>query len=91
MNTNKQKNGPEEFDPGAETGDDKMSIDEACKKWNEIYPGTPVTAQTIRNWAKKFGFGQKSTFLPRSKWEINEKLFNEFIQDPKKFLTGGAK
>ena len=68
-------------------GGGKMTIAEATELWNKKFPETKVTPQTIRNWAAKYGFGSKSSWFPRSKWEINTKAFNEFLENPKKFIV----
>lgn len=71
-------------------GGGKMTIAQATMKWNDKFPETPVTQQTIRNWTSKFGLGEKCSFLPRSHWIIEEKKFNEFLKDPRKFLNQKA-
>lgn len=63
-----------------------MNLKEAKTLWDEKYPESNVTFQTIRNWASKYGFGKKKNFLPRSEWIIDDKKFNDFLQDPEKYL-----
>ena len=65
-----------------------MTLRQAKNAWEKKYPDSGVTFQTIRNWAKKYGFGRKKNFLPRSPWIIDDKKFNEFLNDPKSFLNG---
>ena len=67
-------------------GGGKMTIAEATELWNKKYPDTKVTQQTIRNWAAKYAFGSKSSWFPRSKWKISKEAFNEFLENPKKFI-----
>lgn len=64
-----------------------MTIAEATELWNKKFPDTKVTTQTIRNWAAKYCFGSKSSWFPRSKWEISKKAFKEFLENPKKFIV----
>ena len=81
----KQDRGQEEVKTQEEGGN--MTISQATKKWNAKFPGTPVTEQTIRNWTAKFGLGTKCSFLPRSRWSVQEDKFDQFLKDPEKFLV----
>lgn len=68
-----------------------MTIKDATQKWAEKYPNNKVSPQTIRNWGKKYGFGNKKNFLPRSEWIIDSKKFNKFLNNPQAYLNGAAK
>ncbi|NCC46917.1 MAG: hypothetical protein EOM16_07775 [Bacteroidia bacterium] len=68
-------------------GNNTITVREASAMWSAKYPECNVTLQTLRNWAKKFGFGQKrNSILVRSWWEINKAKFEIFLEDPRKFL-----
>lgn len=56
-----------------------MTIKEAAEWWNRKYPQAVVTEQTLRNWAKKYNFGKKKNFLPRSKWIVDKDAFMSFL------------
>ena len=68
-----------------------LSVQEARQKWIEKYPESPVSCQTLRNWAKKYEFGEKRNFLPRSEWQINRYKFEKFLQDPQSYFNKGNK
>lgn len=65
-----------------------MTIKDAMNLWIEKHPDIPVSFQTIRNWAARFGFGKKQcAILPRSKWIIDSKKFNKFVEKPEEYLN----
>ena len=75
--------------PDVETIDKhNYTIEEARVILGSVHPKLKVTNQTMRNWAKKFGFGSKDSLLPRSKWIINGKKFAKFVENPTQFLCG---
>ena len=49
-----------------------MTITQALAIWNEHFPNVHVSDQTIRNWVRKYGLGNKDNFFPRSKWIVDE-------------------
>lgn len=64
-----------------------MTIKDAMELWMKDHPETPVSFQTIRNWASKFGFGKKkNNLLPRSEWVIDAKKFKKFVEKPEQYL-----
>ena len=64
----------------------KITITEAMKQWNEKYPDKPVSRQTFIIWSKKFLGKKENDFLLRSKILIDIDKFNEFLNNPLKFL-----
>lgn len=72
-------------------GEIKMTLKDAKELWDSKYPDTPITFQTLRNWARKFGFGEKKNFLPRSEWIIIDDLFNQFLSSPESYLNAKEK
>ena len=63
-----------------------MNLKEAKTLWETSHPDIKVTYQTIINWVRKFQLGKKKNFLPRSEWEIDDKKFEEFVNNPESFL-----
>ena len=71
--------------------DNVISITQAKREWLEKYPDTPITDQTMRNWASKYNFGYKSSFLPRSTCFIKSKEFHEFLNTAQNILKEKSK
>lgn len=63
------------------------TVKEVLSLWEKNHPGSPISRQTVYNWAKKFGWTlNKDRVLYRQKIQIDAKLFDAFNANPQKFL-----
>lgn len=64
---------------------ESITVAEAKKLWDEIYPGNPISRQSIINWCVKNGLGGKmEPCLRTGKININREKFVEYIKNLKK-------
>lgn len=70
---------------------ESISVVKALELWTGKYPNDRVTAQTIRNWCKRFNLSLERGILRRSKIRVNIEKFNEFLNNPKQFLHDNVK
>jgi len=65
-----------------------MTIKEALEKWNQWYPSEKVTAQTMKNWGRKYGFIENAERIVRNhKVKVNEEKFDVFLKNPSVILV----
>ena len=64
-----------------------ITVKIALEQWNEMHPTSPVSRQTIYNWAKKFGWTlNNDRLLYRQKISLDKKKFEAFNANPSVFL-----
>lgn len=60
--------------------EEKITILEALKIWDEKYPQRSVTKQTLYNWVKKYNLGSKPfPELRTVSFEVDKNKFVDFI------------
>lgn len=63
------------------------TVTEALQLWEGKHPGNAPTRQTFYNWVKRFQWCLNSDrIISRQKMLIDADRFDEFNQDPYKFL-----
>lgn len=65
------------------------TIKEITVLWAKRHPGNIPTRQTIYNWAKRFGWvTNPDRLITQHKMIIDAEKFDEFNEDPYRFLRG---